>query len=56
MLEKTIIIKLVNAIKDEWDGLALYTREQIIKESHEATTNLETWESLSVFAKQKGEK
>ena len=47
---------VVDAIKSEWDGLALYTREQIIRESHEATTNLETWESLRVFAKQKGEK
>jgi len=44
---------VVDAIKSEWDGLALYTREQIIRESHEATTNLETWESLRVFASNK---
>jgi len=47
---------VVDAAKEMWDDLELYTREQLIRESREATTNLETWESLRVFAKQKGEK
>ena len=41
---------VVSAIKDAWDDLALYTREQIIKESEEAIYNLDTWESLRKFA------
>jgi hypothetical protein len=44
---------VVNAIKDEWDGLEPYTKVQIIKESHEATTNLDTWESFRKFALEK---
>lgn len=43
-------LMVVSAIKDAWDDLALYTREQIIKESEEAIYNLDTWESLRKFA------
>lgn len=41
---------VVDTAKDLWDKLELYTKEQLIKESREATTNLDTWESLRVFA------
>jgi len=44
---------VVDAAKEMWDDLELYTRDQLIRESREATTNLERWESLRVFAKQK---
>lgn len=46
---------VVNAIKNSWDDLALYTREQIIKESHDAKYNLDEWQSLRVFAQAKKE-
>lgn len=41
---------VVDAAKDLWDQLELYTREQLIKESREATTNLDRWQSLRAFA------
>jgi len=44
---------VVDAAKEMWDDLELYTREQLIRESREATTNLERWESLRVFANNK---
>lgn len=48
-------LMVVNAIKNSWDDLALYTREQIIKESHDAKYNLDEWQSLRVFAQAKKE-
>jgi len=46
---------VVDAAKEMWDDLELYTREQLIRESREATTNIGSWESLRVFANNKKE-
>lgn len=45
---------VTTALKQCWDKMDKRTKEQIIRESHEATTNFEDWNSLRVFANEKG--
>jgi hypothetical protein len=45
---------VTTAVKQCWHKLDKRTKEQILRESHEATFNFEDWNSLRVFASEKG--
>lgn len=39
-------LAVCRALKEVWPRLSDHTKEQIIRESHEATSNLEDWEEF----------
>lgn len=45
---------VVTALKQCWHKIDDQTKDQIIRESHEATANLDDWQSLRDFANEKG--
>jgi leucyl aminopeptidase (aminopeptidase T) len=40
---------VVRTLKQHWGQLSDYIQEQILSESHEATTNLDDWQRLRDF-------
>lgn len=39
-------LAICTAIRDQWTSLDKHTQDQILRESHEATANLDDWQKL----------
>jgi hypothetical protein len=44
-------LHMTETLKNNWIQLSTHIQKQIIKESHEASTNLEKWQELREFEK-----